>query len=118
MDATVAAITDTGCDVDLGDGVQVPARMSETVALSPGDRVGLLMRPEMVRLMPAHDGETPRLKGKVVDEVYQGALRRYHVAADAHELVVEVPNRPELVQLAPGTDVELYWSAESGVAVP
>jgi len=118
LQATVTALTDTGCVVALGDDVSVPARVSDAVSVSPGERVGLLLRPEMVRLMPAHDGETPRLSGKVVEEVYQGALRRYHVVAGAHRLVVEVPNRPELLPMAAGTPVDLFWSAESGVAVP
>ena len=72
----------------------------------------------MLRLSPAQNGEAPRLKGSIADEVYQGALRRYRVVADGHEIVVEVPNRPELAQLAPGTPVDLYWSTESGVVVP
>lgn len=116
--ASVTGLTDTGCVVDLGEGVAVPARVSDAVSVAPGEPVGLLLRPEMVRLMPAHDGEKPRLSGKIVDEVYQGALRRYRVAAGTHELVVEVPNRPELVRMAAGTPVDLFWSAESGVAVP
>ena len=118
LDATVASLSDTGCSVDLGDGVTVDARVSEDVTVAPGDKIGLLLRPEMVRLAPSHDGEQPRLSGKVVNEVYQGALRRYRIRANKHEIVVEVPNRPELAQLTPGTPVDLFWSTQSGVVVP
>ena len=115
---TVKSLKGAECEVDLGAGVTVAARFSDKVQLSEGQKVGLLLRPEMLRLGPAHDGEAPRIKGRIADEVYQGALRRYKVVADGHEIVVEVPNRPELAQLAPGTPVDLYWSTESGVVVP
>ncbi|SDK78745.1 ABC transporter ATP-binding protein [Aliiruegeria lutimaris] len=118
LDVTVVKSNGTRCDVDLGDGLIVPAHVSDTVRLTPGSSAGLLIRPEMLRLAPALKGEGPRLTGKVVDRVYQGALRRYHVAAGRHELVVEVPNRPELSPLSPGAEVQLFWSEESGVAVP
>ncbi len=118
LDVTVRTATGTRCEVDLGDGLIVPAHVSDAVRLAPGSTAGLLIRPEMLRLAPAFDGEVPRLAGKVVDRVYQGALRRYHVAAGRHALVVEVPNRPELAPLSPGAEVQLYWSEESGVAVP
>ncbi len=118
LDATVLSINETGSAVDLGDGVTVNARVSEHVKVAPGDKIGLLLRPEMVRLAPSEDGEQPRLSGKIINEVYQGALRRYRIKANSHEIVVEVPNRPELAQLAPETAVDLFWSTQSGVVVP
>jgi len=118
LDATVLSMNNHGCEVDLGDGTTVNARAPDEVRVAPGDNVGLLLRPEMVRLDPNHDGEQPRLSGKIVDEVYQGALRRYRINANNHEIVVEVPNRPELGQLAAGTPVDLFWSTQSGVVVP
>ena len=57
------------------------------------------------------------LTGKVADEIYQGALRRYRIEAAGQHLTVEVPNRPELAQLPPGADVQLYWRPESGLAL-
>ncbi len=118
LEVTVKSLKGNECEVDLGAGVTVAARFSDKVQLSEGQKVGLLLRPEMLRLSPAQNGEAPRLKGRIADEVYQGALRRYRVVADGHEIIVEVPNRPELAQLAPGTPVDLYWSTESGVVVP
>ncbi|MBF0277081.1 MAG: ABC transporter ATP-binding protein [SAR324 cluster bacterium] len=118
LDANVTSLDNTGCEVDLGNGVTVPARYSEHVKLNKNDRVGLLLRPEMVRLNPTDQSELPRMKGEIADEVYQGAIRRYRVKTGNHEIVVEVPNRPELAQLSQGDSVELYWSTESGVVVP
>jgi putative spermidine/putrescine transport system ATP-binding protein len=116
--ATVLSMNEHGCEVDLGGGATVNARVPDEVQVTLGDEIGLLLRPEMVRLAPSHDGEQPRLSGKIVDEVYQGALRRYRISANNHEIVVEVPNRPELGQLAAGTPVDLFWSTQSGVVVP
>jgi spermidine/putrescine ABC transporter ATP-binding subunit len=118
LDAKVISMNDHGCEVDLGEGATVDARVPDEVQVAPGDTVGLMLRPEMVRLAPNQDGEKPRLSGKIVDEVYQGALRRYKISANNHEIVVEVPNRPELGQLATGTPVDLFWSSRSGVVVP
>lgn len=114
----VSAVNGPVCAVDLGGGVQVPGRLPSSDGVSVGSNVGFLLRPEMVRLQPADPNEKAKLSGRVVAEVYQGSLRRYRVAAGDHELVVEVPNRPDLSQLSAGDAVDLYWSADSGVVVP
>ncbi len=118
LDATVISLAETRCEVDLGDGVTVTARLPDTAGLGAGDRVGLLLRPEMLRLWPAEPGEAPRMQGRITDRVYQGALRRYRVQTGAHAITVEVPNRPELELLSAGEPVELFWSAESVAVVP
>ena len=117
LEAEIAAVNGAGCQVDL-DGARVPARLPEGQVLSRGAAVHLLLRPEMIRLAPAASGETPKLAGRIEDEVYQGSLRRYRVRAGRHDILVEVPNRPELGRLSPGDPVELYWSEESSVVVP
>jgi spermidine/putrescine ABC transporter ATP-binding subunit len=116
LEATVAEVGAGTCTVDLGAGVSVPARCAGDVTAGQGVR--LLLRPEMIRLAGNGPDEAARLSGRIEDEVYQGALRRYRVATGAHRITVEVPNRPELAQLAAGETVDLYWSAESGVVVP
>ena len=98
-----------------GAGAGATSRGAGPVA---GAAVHLLLRPEMIRLAPAASGETPKLAGRIEDEVYQGSLRRYRVRAGRHDILVEVPNRPELGRLSPGDPVELYWSEESSVVVP
>ena len=117
LQVSVTRVNGAACEVDLG-GAQVHARLPRTADISAGSAVGLLLRPEMVRIQPTAADETPKLSGRIADEVYQGSLRRYRIEAAAHELVVEVPNRPELNQLRPGDPVDLYWNEESGVVVP
>ena len=79
--------------------------------------VVLLIRPEQIRLEPITPDETPKLRGCVIDEVYQGSIRRYLVETMGQRLNVEVPNRPDLTQLPLGADVSLYWRPESGVVL-
>lgn len=79
--------------------------------------VALLIRPEQIRLEPISTDEIPKLEGSVIDEVYQGSIRRYLVETMGQRLNVEVPNRPDLAQLPPGADVSLYWRPESGVVL-
>lgn len=97
-------------------GTTIAARLGESPAQA-GSEVALLIRPEQIRLEPASPEEPPMLSGKVADEVYQGSLRRYRVDAAGQRLVVEVPNRPDLSQLPPGADVDLFWRPESGVVL-
>ncbi|MBO6538704.1 MAG: ABC transporter ATP-binding protein [Rhizobiaceae bacterium] len=118
LDVRVTSVNGVSCEVDLGGSLTVPARCSKQVKLSPDERVSLLLRPEMLRLAPMDAQEAPRLKGRIADSVYQGALRRYRVIAGEHDFVVEVPNRPELAQLSSGDQVDVFWSTESGVVVP
>lgn len=117
LDARITRLNGESCEVDLGIS-RVVARLPQTAGLSTGSKVSLLIRPEMVRLQSANDDEAPKMTGSVIDEVYQGSLRRYKVRAGEHDLNVEVPNRPELATLASGSPVDLYWSTESGVVVP
>ncbi len=117
LDAQITQLDDESCEVDLGVST-VLARLPQALGLDKGRAVSLLLRPEMVRLQPANEGEAPKMTGKIIEEVYQGSLRRYKVKAGDHELNIEVPNRPELAALERGATVELYWSTESGVVVP
>ncbi len=45
--------------------------------LQIGQTVGLLLRPEMIRLEPLQQEESVKLEGTVIDMVYLGALKRY-----------------------------------------
>lgn len=101
--------------VDIG-GVPVPLGAGTQIAPS-GQSVDLLVRPEQIRLEPTDVDEAPRLRGRIVDEVYQGSLRRYRVETMGQTVTVEVPNRPELAHLPIGAEVALYWRPESGVLI-
>ena len=93
-----------------------PPRVGTQIAPS-GQSVDLLVRPEQIRLEPTDVDEAPLLRGRIVDEVYQGSLRRYRVETMGQTVTVEVPNRPELAHLPIGAEVALYWRPESGVLI-
>ena len=118
LEATVVKTGKSSCEVDLGDGIIVNARRPEAVPVKTGDLVGLLLRPEILRFNPLKPDEEPRMKGRIVNKVYQGALRHYSVKSGAHDVSVEISNRPDLQQIALGEVVELYWSENSGTVVP
>jgi spermidine/putrescine ABC transporter ATP-binding subunit len=117
LDAHILQLNGGMCDVDIGIAT-LSARLPESSGLKEGSRVSLLVRPEAVRLEPVKGDEKPKISGRIADDIYQGSLRRYQVAAGEHALFVEVPNRPEFESLARGDTVDLFWSSESGVIVP
>ncbi|MDE0114037.1 MAG: ABC transporter ATP-binding protein [Albidovulum sp.] len=114
----ILSMDGTACQIDLGGNAVVPSRIPSNAKVAVGDSIGLLLRPEVLRLTPSDEGETPYLSGEVIDEIYQGSLRRYRVRAGIHEVTAEIPNRPELARLEPGDKVDLYWNSESGAVVP
>ncbi len=54
-------------------------------------RVTLVVRPEMVRLLPAAAVEQPALRGRIAATAFLGSLTRYWVTGDGNEWVVDVP---------------------------
>lgn len=94
-----------------------PVPISNAQGASPGDEVALLLRPEQIRLESLSAEEVPKLSGRVLEEVYQGSIRRYLVEAKGQRITVEVPNRPDLAQLPTGAEVSLYWHPESSVVL-
>jgi len=54
-------------------------------------RVTLVVRPEMVRLLPAGAADQPALRGRIANTAFLGSLTRYWVATDGAEWVVDVP---------------------------
>jgi spermidine/putrescine ABC transporter ATP-binding subunit len=117
LEARIERLNGGMCDVDIGVST-VSARVPDGSGLKEGSRASLLIRPEAVRLEPVEPDEKPKISGKIIDDVYQGALRRYRVAAGEHALFVEVPNRPEFHSLTRGDTVDLFWNSDSGVIVP
>ena len=86
--------------------------------LQIGQTVGLLLRPEMIRLEPLQREESVKLEGTVIDMVYLGALKRYTIDLGGQRLNVEQPNRPEIALIELGQRVKLYWNPESTVVLP
>jgi ABC-type Fe3+/spermidine/putrescine transport system ATPase subunit len=54
-------------------------------------RVTLVVRPEMVRLVPLGAAAQPALRGRIAATSFLGSLTRYWVAVDGAEWVVDVP---------------------------
>ena len=54
-------------------------------------RVTLVVRPEMVRLLPAGAADQPGLRGRIAATAFLGSLTRYWVTAHGSEWVVDVP---------------------------
>ncbi len=54
-------------------------------------RVTLVVRPEMVRLVPAAAADQPALRGRIVATAFLGSLTRYWVTANGSEWIVDVP---------------------------
>ena len=86
--------------------------------LQIGQTVGLLLRPEMIRLEPLQREESVKLEGTVIDMVYLGALKRYTIDLGGQRLNVEQPNRPEIALIELGQRVKLYWNPQSTVVLP
>ncbi len=90
--------------------------------LAPGDRsihygadLALVVRPERPRLASGSEAEN-RVAGTVVDATYLGEAVRYRVALDGGgEVVLRWGADGE--RLAPGTRIELGWSAADTSAV-
>ncbi len=76
--------------------------------ISQSGRVTLLVRPEMIRLVPTGSARVENLlRGRVATMAFLGSLARYWIAADGAEWVVDVP--------APGHEV---FRGEVGLLLP
>ncbi len=54
-------------------------------------RVTLVVRPEMIRLVPAAGADRPALRGRIANTAFLGSLTRYWVTANGSEWIVDVP---------------------------
>jgi ABC-type Fe3+/spermidine/putrescine transport system ATPase subunit len=92
-------------------------------SLPPGDRsvhygadLALVVRPERPRRLGAADTAENRVAGTVSEGTYLGETIRYRVALErGGEIVLRWPAEAE--RLAPGTRIELGWSAADMTAV-
>jgi putative spermidine/putrescine transport system ATP-binding protein len=108
---TVAAIAAGGCTVRLGDGATVAA--ATEVALRPGDRAIVSLRPERVRLAPPEPGPANRFAGRVEEVVYIGDHLRVRLSAcGSDRLVAKIPNAAGRPSLAVGETIAIGWAAE------
>ena len=112
----VDRVTGGTCQINVG-GRLIAVSLPEGASFAQSQEVALHIRPEMIRLDGLTSDETPKLKGRVMEEVYQGSMHRYRVEAFGLELAVEVVNRPDLPRFSKGDPISLFWNAESGIVI-
>ena len=117
LDGTALDVHGAVCSIDI-DGTTVTGRLTQNNAAIKGQAVTLLVRPEMIRLHSLDASEKPKLNGTVREIIYQGSVVRYRIQIGHQHVMVEVANRPDLARLDLADDVEVYWNADSGVAMP
>jgi putative spermidine/putrescine transport system ATP-binding protein len=117
LDGTALDVDGAVCSIDI-DGTTVTGRLTQNNAAVQGQAVTLLVRPEMIRLHSLDAREKPKLNGTVREIIYQGSVVRYRIQVGHQHVMVEVANRPDLARLDLDDDVEVYWNADSGVAIP
>jgi putative spermidine/putrescine transport system ATP-binding protein len=117
LDGTALNVDGAVCSIDI-DGTTVTGRLTQNNVAVQGQAVTLLVRPEMIRLHSLDASEKPKLNGTVCEIIYQGSVVRYRIQVGHQYVMVEVANRPDLARLDLDDDVEVYWNADSGVAIP
>lgn len=114
LPCTVTAAAE-GVVARLWEGTRVPV-----VTPPGGEVVGealLVLRPERLRITTGPEPATPtRLRGRLVEAIYQGAQVRYQVRVGEQTLTVVAPVTGERPRL--GEDVWVAWAASDGVLLP
>jgi len=90
-----------------------------SAAVSDGSRAALVVRPERITVNGnSTDGDANSVRGVLREVVYLGATRKASVELRDGTTVLARLHPEALGGLAPGADVAVEWSAESGVLVP
>ena len=116
LSGTVSVVDGGVCSISLGSA-KVPGRLTQNNLVSKGQKVALLVRPEMIRLSALDADEQPKLTGVVAERIYQGSVVRYRIQVADQELTVEVANRPDLHQFETDDNIALFWNTDSGVVM-
>jgi ABC-type Fe3+/spermidine/putrescine transport system ATPase subunit len=106
LDATVAA----SGQVQVGGSVLAVADAHD---LPLGERVLVLVRPEIVELERADGGVAGAIIGEVVAHIFLGAITRVKVEADDHELSADLPGH-KAAELPVGSRVAASFPADGG----
>ena len=116
LSGTVSVVDGGVCSISLGSA-KVPGRLTQNNLVSKGQKVALLVRPEMIRLSALDADEQPKLTGVVAERIYQGSVVRYRIQVADQELTVEVANRPDLHRFETDDNIALFWNTDSGVVM-
>jgi putative spermidine/putrescine transport system ATP-binding protein len=107
----VIASNGEGCRVEIEGGGQVEALPVKIGGV--GSATVLSVRPERVRLNPAHGQYGNVFPARVEELIYLGDFTRVRATVcGTSEFVVKVPNADGAPDLAPGTDITVGWRKE------
>lgn len=118
LDGEVVDADGDSCRVHVaGSSLTVPG------AARPGERAGVMIRPEKLRLVSSDDaGPAERdvvWEGKVASRVYKGSSVTYRLALrTGDELVVNVPQGADAAQFEAGDPVRALLRLEDAVVIP
>jgi ABC-type Fe3+/spermidine/putrescine transport system ATPase subunit len=111
LTARVTRLNGAGCTLAIGDFVfQAPKR--EGIAVDA--EVSLTLRPEQILL--GDEAETSganKLRVRVIDSTYQGAIIRYRLDLAGQTVVAERPNRADVSVLPAGAEITVSWRPEA-----
>jgi spermidine/putrescine transport system ATP-binding protein len=114
LSVRVRALNGDEARVELPGGEQVNAPAGELRG-SAGEMTTLLVRPEHVRVSTKDVGNAgERLRGTLVESIYQGATIRYEVELPSGVRLVSVAPRSERPGAQPGDRVWLSWDTVDG----
>lgn len=108
--------------------LKIRKQSADTIRFAEGQSVSLCLRPEHVRIDNGVDSESTSkwhyfCDARVVDHVFSGAFRRYHVrpksqAAVGTQLETLIVTTPPALALHEGEDVRVSLDVESAVIIP
>jgi spermidine/putrescine ABC transporter ATP-binding subunit len=103
--------------VYLADGTPVPCTTAPS--RGGGNRATLMVRPESVRVSASADAPAAVLRGRIVQTSFLGSLTRVAVACDPVPAPILASlsgrERLEASDLAPETEVAVWWNPEDAV---
>jgi putative spermidine/putrescine transport system ATP-binding protein len=109
MNRLEATVADSG-QVDVR-GTVMP--VADARDLPRGERVLVLIRPEILELQRADGAASSALVGEVVAQIFLGAITRVKVEAGDHELSADLPGH-KAAELPVGTRVAASFPADGG----
>lgn len=112
----VVSIDGPQCTLNIGSE-KIAASHHDSLAV--GDEANLVLRPEHVRIgEPGAKGSWNCLSARVVSVTYQGASLRFMLEIEGQTIISQIPNRSDAPDLSAGLQTPVFWSVESGYALP
>jgi putative spermidine/putrescine transport system ATP-binding protein len=116
IDAIVISRSDRAVDLKGMDHSAIKATMAE--AVSPGQRVKYMVRPENVRILAAGEQADNQLGARLHDVILLGQVTKYFARlSDGTDICAVQLTRPGQPNLKPGNEVRLGFDRESTVGL-